>query len=87
MSVDNTKYTTNKKQTYTLLAGFELAISASKRPKIHAIDRAANGICRISWIWKNNIKMGRRKVVKMGDERVGFGSLPVVMLLLVVSNL
>ena len=65
---DNTQYS---QETSMPPAGFELTIPTSTRPNIHAIDRAATGIDRISWIWKDNIKMGRRKVVKMGDERAG----------------
>jgi hypothetical protein len=41
--------------------GFELAIPASKLPQTNALDCEATGIGRISWIWKDNIKIGLGK--------------------------
>jgi hypothetical protein len=39
-----TKHNTDKRQTFTLPAGIEPAIQATKRPHIHALDSAADGI-------------------------------------------
>jgi len=38
------KHNTQKRQTSTPLAGFELAIPGSYWPQTHALDRAATGI-------------------------------------------
>jgi hypothetical protein len=68
-----TTHNTHKRQTSMPYAGFEPTIPVSKRPKTHALDRAATGIGRRhllsgislgtfdTWRWRNKFHPKRRE--------------------------